>query len=131
MKTVFFEDNAIKDWALFTKLAHFVNFGRFCIMINPRKECMISWVMPILYLKSFYHLFSCLLQVNPTGEAAKTSLCVGDRILKVNDKDMRTAMHHDAVNALVTCEEELKLMVRHDPPPPGIKVFCYGLVRIL
>ena len=60
--------------------------------------------------------------MNPTGEAAKTNLCVGDRILRVNDKDMRTAMHHDAVNALISTEEELKLMVRHDPPPPGIKV---------
>lgn len=69
-----------------------------------------------------YILILKLFQVNPAGEAAKTNLCVGDRILRVNDKDMRTALHHEAVEALVSNDAELKLLVRHDPPPPGIQV---------
>lgn len=60
-------------------------------------------------------------KVNPNGEAAKTKICVGDRILRVNDKDMRNALHHEGVSALVSAEPELKLLVRHDPPPPGIR----------
>ena len=58
----------------------------------------------------------------PTGEAAKTNLCVGDRILRVNDKDMRHASHHEAVAALISNDPEIKLLVRHDPPPSGMKV---------
>jgi len=60
-------------------------------------------------------------KVNPTGEAAKTNLCVGDRILRVNDQDMQKATHHEAVAALVSDDPEIKLLVRHDPPPPGIQ----------
>lgn len=60
-------------------------------------------------------------KVNPTGEAAKTNLCVGDRILRVNDKDMQTATHHEAVAALITNDPVVKLLIRHDPPPPGIQ----------
>ena len=67
-------------------------------------------------------LFIIILQVNPTGQAAKTNLCVGDRILRVNDKDMQQASHHEAVAALVSNDPEVKLLVRHDPPPPGIQV---------
>lgn len=61
------------------------------------------------------------LQVNPTGQAAKTNLCVGDRLLRVNDDDMQHAPHHQAVAALISNEPEIKLLVRHDPPPPGIQ----------
>jgi len=65
------------------------------------------------------------MQVNPTGQAAKTNLCVGDRILRVNDKDMQQATHHEAVAALISNDPEVKLLVRHDPPPPGIQVSPY------
>ncbi|XP_066930971.1 protein scribble homolog isoform X6 [Clytia hemisphaerica] len=60
-------------------------------------------------------------KVNPTGQAAKTNLCVGDRILRVNEKDMQQATHHEAVAALISNDPEIKLLVRHDPPPPGIQ----------
>lgn len=59
--------------------------------------------------------------MNPTGQAAKTNLCVGDRILRVNEEDMQTATHHQAVSALISNDPEVKLLVRHDPPPPGIQ----------
>ena len=55
------------------------------------------------------------------GEAAKTNLCVGDRLLRVNDRDMQNATHHEAVAALISTAAEIKLLVRHDPPPPGIQ----------
>lgn len=59
--------------------------------------------------------------MNPTGQAAKTNLCVGDRLLRVNDQDMQLATHHEAVAALISNDPEVKLLVRHDPPPPGIQ----------
>lgn len=60
-------------------------------------------------------------KVNADGEAAKSNLRVGDRILAVDDQDMTNAMHHDAVAALVSNGEELKLLVRHEPSPPGLQ----------
>ncbi|XP_047145373.1 protein scribble homolog isoform X1 [Hydra vulgaris] len=60
-------------------------------------------------------------KIMSTGEAAKTNLCIGDRILRVNDKDMRRASHQEAVAALISNDPEIKLLVRHDPPPPGLK----------
>lgn len=49
---------------------------------------------------------------------------MGDRILEVNDVDLRGASHQDAVVALVTQADQLKIVVQHDPLPPGFKVTC-------
>ncbi|XP_066933344.1 protein scribble homolog [Clytia hemisphaerica] len=34
---------------------------------------------------------------------------------------MQQATHHEAVAALISNDPEIKLLVRHDPPPPGIQ----------
>lgn len=47
---------------------------------------------------------------------------MGDRILKVNDTDIRGASHQDAVMALLTKTDQMKITVQHDPLPPGFKV---------
>uniref|UniRef100_A0A1I8F790 PDZ domain-containing protein n=1 Tax=Macrostomum lignano TaxID=282301 RepID=A0A1I8F790_9PLAT len=49
------------------------------------------------------------------------SICVGDRILAVNGRDLRQAAHHEAVAALKENRYRLKLRVRHDPPPAGMR----------
>ncbi|GAB6023124.1 hypothetical protein CHUAL_007209 [Chamberlinius hualienensis] len=60
-------------------------------------------------------------KIIPDGAAAKTSkLRLGDRLLKVNDVDISKATHHEAVMALLSPSYEMKLLVRHDPPPPGL-----------
>ena len=35
---------------------------------------------------------------------------------------MQKATHHEAVAALIKNTPEIRLLVRHDPPPPGIQV---------
>ncbi|XP_070533872.1 protein scribble homolog isoform X3 [Ptychodera flava] len=55
------------------------------------------------------------------GAAAKTNLRIGDRILEVNDKDMASATHQDAVTALLENRQKIVLLVRHDPPPDGLQ----------
>ncbi|CAG5126325.1 unnamed protein product, partial [Candidula unifasciata] len=55
------------------------------------------------------------------GAASKTNLRIGDRILSVNNKDLRHATHQEAVMALITPTYEIHLKVRHDPPPPGLQ----------
>ena len=37
---------------------------------------------------------------------------------------MQHATHHEAVAALISDEPEVRLFVRHDPPPPGIQVIA-------
>ncbi|XP_078585624.1 protein scribble homolog isoform X42 [Branchiostoma floridae x Branchiostoma japonicum] len=51
------------------------------------------------------------------GAADKTSLKVGDRILKVNGMDLRHATHQEAVQALLSNTHQIDMVVRHDPPP--------------
>uniref|UniRef100_A0A2C9LCY6 PDZ domain-containing protein n=1 Tax=Biomphalaria glabrata TaxID=6526 RepID=A0A2C9LCY6_BIOGL len=55
------------------------------------------------------------------GAASKTSLRIGDRILSVNNKDLKHATHEEAVMALISPTYEIHLKVRHDPPPPGLQ----------
>ena len=58
----------------------------------------------------------------PDGAASKTNLRIGDRILEVNGKDMKDASHRDAVMALIAPTYEIRVIVRHDPPPKGLQV---------
>ncbi len=48
-------------------------------------------------------------------------LRIGDRILKVNGRDVSKASHQDAVQALLEPTAELILTVQHDPPPKGLQ----------
>ena len=64
-------------------------------------------------------------QIIPGGAAARTGkLRMGDRILEVNDKDIRDATHETAVMALLSKADEMKLKVQHDPLPSGFQVNC-------
>ncbi|KAK3743341.1 hypothetical protein QZH41_013908 [Actinostola sp. cb2023] len=60
-------------------------------------------------------------KIVPNGVAATTGLKIGDRILKVNGKDMRNSTHQEAVAALIANVSLIKLLVRHDPPPKGLQ----------
>ena len=43
---------------------------------------------------------------------------------KVNGVDVTSATHQEAVIALVSpTHKEIHLLVRHDPPPPGLQVW--------
>ncbi|KAM9308911.1 protein scribble homolog [Gastrophryne carolinensis] len=63
-------------------------------------------------------------KVIPRGVAARSGLKVGDRILEAADGDLRHATHQEAVKALLTPGPELRLLVRRDPPPPGMQEIC-------
>ncbi|KAM6148298.1 LOW QUALITY PROTEIN: protein scribble homolog [Rhynchocyon petersi] len=63
-------------------------------------------------------------KVLPRGLAARSGLRVGDRILAVNGQDVRHATHQEAVTALLRPCLELYLLVRRDPPPPGMRELC-------
>uniref|UniRef100_A0A8C2YQF9 Protein scribble homolog n=1 Tax=Chinchilla lanigera TaxID=34839 RepID=A0A8C2YQF9_CHILA len=63
-------------------------------------------------------------KVLPRGLAARCGLRVGDRILAVNGQDVREATHQEAVSALLRPCLELSLLVRRDPPPPGMRELC-------
>ncbi|XP_015745822.1 protein scribble homolog isoform X2 [Python bivittatus] len=63
-------------------------------------------------------------KVIPRGLASRSGLRVGDRILEVNGIDLRHATHQEAVSALLSSTQELKMMVRRDPPPPGMEEIC-------
>ncbi|CAL8100696.1 unnamed protein product [Calicophoron daubneyi] len=60
-------------------------------------------------------------KISSDGAAQHTGLRVGDRILRVNDIDLRNATHDEAVNALIQPTRELVLEVRRDPTPPGLR----------
>nr|XP_054505057.1 protein scribble homolog isoform X13 [Agelaius phoeniceus] len=64
------------------------------------------------------------IQVIPRGLASRSGLRVGDRILEVNGTDLRHATHQEAVNALLCNSQELSMLVRRDPPPPGMQEIC-------
>ncbi|XP_030830451.1 protein scribble homolog isoform X5 [Strongylocentrotus purpuratus] len=59
-------------------------------------------------------------KIVPNGSAASTNLRVGDRLLVVNNKEMKGATHQFAVNTLLSNSEHIQLVVRHDPPPKGL-----------
>ncbi|NXF27602.1 SCRIB protein, partial [Rhodinocichla rosea] len=63
-------------------------------------------------------------KVIPRGLASRSGLRVGDRILEVNGIDLRHATHQEAVNALLCNSQELSMLVRRDPPPPGMQEIC-------
>lgn len=77
----------------------------------------------LLPSEAFSHCNRCgSLQVIPRGLASRSGLRVGDRILEVNGIDLRHATHQEAVNALLSNSQELTMLVRRDPPPPGMQV---------
>ncbi|XP_041263065.1 protein scribble homolog isoform X32 [Onychostruthus taczanowskii] len=65
-----------------------------------------------------------VISVIPRGLASRSGLRVGDRILEVNGIDLRHATHQEAVNALLSNAQELTMLVRRDPPPPGMQEIC-------
>ncbi|XP_072567849.1 protein scribble homolog isoform X19 [Paramormyrops kingsleyae] len=60
-------------------------------------------------------------KVIPHGLACRSGLRVGDRILEVNSIDLRHATHQEAVRALLSNKQEIQLLVRRDPAPPGMQ----------
>merc|ERR1712045_429224 len=61
-------------------------------------------------------------KIIPGGAAANTKkLRMGDRILFVNGVDIRGASHQDAVLALLSKKDSMKMTVQHDPLPSGFK----------
>lgn len=60
-------------------------------------------------------------KITKLGPASKTHLRVGDRLLAVNGVDVTRATHQEVVSSLVSSGETVDLLVRHDPPPPGMK----------
>uniref|UniRef100_A0A096LS41 Protein scribble homolog n=1 Tax=Poecilia formosa TaxID=48698 RepID=A0A096LS41_POEFO len=59
--------------------------------------------------------------VIPHGLACQSGLRVGDRILEVNSIDLRHATHQEAVRALLANKQEIRMLVRRDPSPPGMQ----------
>lgn len=47
---------------------------------------------------------------------------MGDRILRVNGSDVTGATHQEAVMELLRPCDDIKLIVQHDPLPPGFQV---------
>ena len=47
---------------------------------------------------------------------------MGDRILSVNGIDIRGVSHQDAVLALLSKKDSMKMTVQHDPLPSGFRV---------
>ncbi|XP_077207362.1 protein scribble homolog isoform X4 [Paroedura picta] len=63
-------------------------------------------------------------KVIPRGLASRGGLRVGDRILEVNGIDLCHATHQEAVSALLSNAQQLRMVVRRDPPPPGMEEIC-------
>ncbi|XP_031624898.1 protein lap4 isoform X10 [Contarinia nasturtii] len=60
--------------------------------------------------------------VVPGGVAADCGkLRMGDRLLKVNDIDVTSATHEEAVKQLLRPGDEIKLTIQHDPLPVGFQ----------
>ncbi|XP_051572303.1 protein scribble homolog isoform X1 [Myxocyprinus asiaticus] len=60
-------------------------------------------------------------KVIPNGLSSQSGLRVGDRILEVNSIDLRHATHQEAVRALLSNKQEICMLVRRDPSPPGMQ----------
>ncbi|XP_029107910.1 protein scribble homolog [Scleropages formosus] len=60
-------------------------------------------------------------KVIPHGLACKSGLRVGDRILEVNSTDLRHTTHQEAVRALLSNTQEVRVLVRRDPAPSGMQ----------
>ncbi|CAG9540465.1 unnamed protein product [Cercopithifilaria johnstoni] len=56
---------------------------------------------------------------SPAGRSQR--LRIGDRILSVNNINIRTAKHQTAVEALKQSDRTVRLLVIHEPQPPGLR----------
>ncbi|KAK5974554.1 hypothetical protein GCK32_000806 [Trichostrongylus colubriformis] len=62
-------------------------------------------------------------KIAPNSPAARCQrLRIGDRILEVNDRDIRKAQHIEAVEALKQSGPRVVLLVTHEPQPPGMRI---------
>lgn len=52
---------------------------------------------------------------------ATRQLRIGDRILRVNNQDITSARHNEAVEALKATGHALRITVRHEPQPDGLQ----------
>ncbi|OZC05277.1 hypothetical protein X798_07713 [Onchocerca flexuosa] len=62
---------------------------------------------------------SKITQNSPAGRSQR--LRIGDRILSVNNINIRTAKHQTAVEALKQSDRTVRLLVIHEPQPPGLR----------
>lgn len=63
-------------------------------------------------------------RVIPHGTAGKTGrLRIGDRLLKINGKEIVNWTHPEVVRALCEPAQQIILTVRHDPQPEGLDEF--------
>jgi protein scribble len=60
-------------------------------------------------------------KIVPHGAASRTRLKFGDRLLKVNNKDVRQMTHMEAVRCLTAPGREVILEVQHEPSLPGLQ----------
>ena len=61
-------------------------------------------------------------QVIANGIAARTQrLRIGDRIVRINGKNVTGFTHAEAIRALSDPNPQMILTVRHDPPPEGLQ----------
>uniref|UniRef100_A0AAF5PL35 PDZ domain-containing protein n=1 Tax=Wuchereria bancrofti TaxID=6293 RepID=A0AAF5PL35_WUCBA len=61
-------------------------------------------------------------KITPNSPAGRSQrLRIGDRILSVNNINIRTAKHQTAVEALKQNDRTVRLLVIHEPQPPGLR----------
>ncbi|VDK52352.1 unnamed protein product, partial [Gongylonema pulchrum] len=61
-------------------------------------------------------------KITPNSPAGRSQrLRIGDRILSVNNINIRNAKHQAAVEALKQSEKVVRLRVIHEPQPPGLR----------
>ena len=66
---------------------------------------------------------SIYIQITKGGAAEATGkLKLGDRILEVNNHNVRFANHQQAVQLLISQLGNIELLVQHVPQPPGLQV---------
>ncbi|EFX82781.1 hypothetical protein DAPPUDRAFT_30665, partial [Daphnia pulex] len=60
-------------------------------------------------------------RVIPQGTAGRSGrLRIGDRLLKINGKEISDWTHHEVIRALSEPSQQIILTVRHDPQPEGL-----------
>lgn len=91
---------------------------------SPRSNLLHSFILNVSFLPTMSLTVRDLShhQVIPLGLASQSGLRVGDRILEVNSIDLRHATHQEAVRALLANKQEIHMLVRRDPSPPGMQV---------
>lgn len=55
---------------------------------------------------------------------------MGDRILKVNSKELDGCTHQEAVMGLLEPQDTITLSIQHDPLPDGYKASHYHLFQL-